>query len=250
MITGQRPTKASNDCFHCLSFLPYINKVVFSHLCLSVCLFKGGRVPSDQYQWCIGLHHTETPGHVQTLVQLGPHFTGHDLVHPSGISLALPPDMFKLVHYEVSMADKRIYVWNYLNHSELSLMENVSGSEPQPGTMLENTDGLKCHQITDRPMPMANYWATLTTTFYKVSFLCNIWNAFSVRNICPFVNYWEKPIAERTFDPICFTKWLNTQIRHWYCKYVLKSFRTIPSGKCLSTYVDRGRLHDNHCLIA
>ena len=79
---------------------------------------------------------------------------GHDLIHPSGISLAMPPpDMFILVHYEAGMVGKCIY---YLNHSELSLLANVSGSEPQPGTMLGNTDGLNCHQIMERPMPMAN----------------------------------------------------------------------------------------------
>ena len=162
----------------------------------------------------------------------------HDLIHPSRISLAMPPqDMFILVHCEAGMVGKRIY---YLNHSELSLLANVSGSEPQPGTILENTGGLNCHQITVRKMQMANYWATLTTTFYKVSFFFVTFDMCSVFET--FVNLWiieKKPIAERTFYPInvfalciseygfsylplmpvSFTKWLGTQIRHWYCKW-------------------------------
>ena len=127
-------------------------------MCLSTYLFKGAvshlTFINDALD-CTILGPLDMFKHLFNLNLTLQGTSGHDLIHPSGISLALsPPDMLILVHYETGMVGKRIY---YLNHSEPFLMANASGSEPQPGTMLENTDGLNCHRITERTMQMANY---------------------------------------------------------------------------------------------
>ena len=75
---------------------------MFWVVCLSLCLPKREGSPCDYYPWCIRPDHIRTPWSHSPVqgppdmfkpVQLGPHCTP-------------PPDIFKLIHYEVRTVGK------------------------------------------------------------------------------------------------------------------------------------------------